>query len=204
LIKKLEQEGLLTLFAPALAGPKINHAGFQKLHKAIQLVPHGHDFQFDPRGLFLYLLTELLAPKEKTALAQTSALEKADLDLWQKLEARAKKLEKLLQAPALSRASQIYATLLPVPGDEILFLLCRSQQRLVTDRVKNYLQKYLQTAEEVTDADVVAKGGVPGTPKFAVIRGQIVNGRLDGRLKKPAPPVVEAAPVSVATARRFN
>jgi hypothetical protein len=50
----------------------------------------------------------------------------------------------------------------------------------------------------------VAKGGVPGTPKFAVIRGQIVNGRLDGRLKKPAPPVVEAAPVSVATARRFN
>ena len=204
LIKRLEQEGLLTLFAPALSGAKVNHAGFQKLHKAAQSVPYGHDFEFDPRGLFLFLLTELLTPKERAALIQASALEKADTDLWQKLETRAKKLEKALQAPKLSRASQIYAALRAVPGDEILFLLCRSTHRLVTDRLKNYLQKYLQTAQEVTDADVVAKGGVPGTPKFDVIRNQIVNGRLDGRLKKPAPVVVEVAPVAVASARRFN
>lgn len=198
-----ERENLLTLFSPALIGAKINHAGYQKLQKAMQLVPYGIDLHLEPLGLFLVLLTEKLSPKERQALIKASGLLKSDVALWQKLEPRAKKLEKALASAKLKKASQIYSLLSAAPGDELLFLLVRSQQRIVLDRLKNYLQKYIVTAQEVTDADVIAKGGVPGTPKFSTIRQGIIFGRLDGRIRRPAPPPVEA-PVMVATARRFN
>jgi hypothetical protein len=69
----------------------------------------------------------------------------------------------------------------------------RSSQRLVLDRVKNYLQKYLPTAQEVTEKDVMEKGAEPGTPKFAKVHQQLINARLDARPKKvvveePPPP----------------
>ncbi len=204
LVKALDQENLLRLFSPALTGAKINHAGFQKLQKAMQLIPYGIDINADMRGIFLTIFTEKLTPKERIAFAKASGLTRQDMDQWRKLEPRAKKLEKQLAASGLNRASQVYALLASRPGDEILFLLCRSNQRLVLDRLRNHLQKYLLMAQEVTQADVVAKGGQPGTPKFEVIRKELIAGRLDGRIRKPAPPPVVEAPVAVAAQRRFN
>lgn len=197
-----DREQLLVLFSPALTGAKINTAGFQKLQKAMQLIPYGVDLDLDPLGLFLNLLTEKMTPKDKSAFIQTTALTKTEQSLWKNLDARAKKLEKALGSEKVKKASQIYALLSTAPGDEILYLLCRSQQRLIQDRLKNYLQKYIVTAQEVTEADVVEKGGVPGTAKFETVRKSVIFGRLDGRIKKPAPP--PEAPVQVVTARRFN
>lgn len=204
LIELLEREGLLSLFSPALTGAKVNHLGFQKLQKALQMVPFGTDFRREPLGLFLNLFAEKLTPKERAAFVKQSGLTKGDLAQWNQLDPRAKKLEKALASPKLNRASLIYATLVKAPGDEILFLLGRSANRTVTDRLKSYLQKHLPTALEVTDADVAARGAVPGTPKFAAAREAYIAGRLDGRIRKPAPPPVpEPAPVAAA-ARRFN
>lgn len=203
LIRALDQENLLSLFSPALAGAKINHAGFQKLQKAMQLIPYGININADMLGVFLSILTEKLSPKERSAFIKASGLKAADVQLWQKLEPRARKLEKQLSASGLSRASQVYGLVASRPGDEILYLLCRSNQRLVLDRLRNHLQKYVLVAQEVTNADVIAKGGKPGTPKFETLRKEIINARLDGRVRKPAPPIVEA-PVAVAATRRFN
>src|SRR5690606_33887923 len=105
------------------------------------------------------ILTEKLSPKDITGLVKNTALTKAEQNLWKTLPVRAKKLEKALASVKIKKASQIYELLSATPGDEILFLLCRSQQRLVVDRLKNFLQKYLITAQEVTEADVVEKGG---------------------------------------------
>jgi tRNA nucleotidyltransferase (CCA-adding enzyme) len=203
LVKAYERENLLTLFSPALTGAKVNHAGFQKLQKAMQLAPYGLDLHLDMLGLFLNLLVEKLSPKEQAAFIGACALTKEDVDLWRKLDARAKKLEKAVAAPTLKRASQIYGLLSKSMGDEIFYLLCRSGQRTVLDRLKNYLQKYLPAAHEVTDADVIARGGQPGTPKFEQLRAQVVSGRLDGRIRKPVPPP-EPVPVAATAARRFN
>ncbi len=198
-----DREKLLTLFSPALAGAKINTAGFQKLQKAMQLVPYGMDLQLNPLGLFLNILTEKLTPKDVTGLVKATALTKAEQNLWKTLPVRAKKLEKALASAKIKKASQIYELLSVTPGDEILFLLCRSQQRLIVDRLKNFLQKYLITAQEVTEADVVEKGGVPGSKQYESIRKNVIAGRLDGRIRKPAPPPEEPV-VATTTARRFN
>ena len=203
LLKAMEREHLLPLFSPALAGAKVNHAGFQKLQKGMQLIPYGVDFHVDWLGLFLLLFTEKLSVKERATLVKATGLTKQDLNLWQRLEPRAKKLERLMMSPKLGKASQVYATLSAAPGDEILYLLCRSEKRLVLDRLRNHLQKYLMTAHEVTDADIIAKGGQPGTLKFEAIRRDFIAGRLDGRIRKPAPPPVPE-PVPVAAVRRFN
>ena len=85
-------------------------------------------------------------------------MHKTEVDLWQKLEPRAKKLEQAVKSARLKQPSQIYQALVKAPGDEMLFLLYRSQQRTVQDRIRNYLQKYYPTALEVTDADVEKAG----------------------------------------------
>ena len=82
------------------------------------------------------------------------------------------------------------------PADEILFLLYQSAQRLVQDRIRNYLQKYMALAQEITDAEVEAKGVVAGTPKFQKLKAEMIAARLDGRTKKPVPPPLPPEPMT--------
>jgi hypothetical protein len=139
--------------------------------------------------LFLFLLLEKLNAKERTQLIKALGIPKAELDAAGKLEARAKKVEKELTAVKSQKPSALYAILSKVPGEILAFLLMRSSQRLVIDRVKNYLQKYLPMAQEVTAQDVV--GAEPGSPKFAKLYQKLVAERLDARPKKI---VVEEVP----------
>lgn len=187
LLRVLEEEKLSHLFSPALTGAKLNLPTFQKLHKARQMVPFGAEFKASNMGLFLNVLLEKLNAKERAALIKNLAIRKADVTLWQKLDANAKKLERELKSPKLSRASALYRFMKAQPGELLLYLLLRSQQRLVVDRIKNYFMKYVPIALEVTDRDLLATGIEPG-PKFAKAKEDYINGRLDGRIKKPVPP----------------
>jgi tRNA nucleotidyltransferase/poly(A) polymerase len=197
IVRALDEEKLLHVFSPAMVGPKLNLAGVVKLQKAKSLVPFGVRFPLEELGIFLYFLTEKLAPKEKTALVEATAMGKAEADLWQKLEVRTRKLERDLKSPKLSRPSQVYEVLSKAPGDQILFLLIRSPLRLVQDRVRNYLQKYLPMAQEVTDEEVLAKGVAPGTAKFQKVKGELIAAKLNARPKKVVPeePVEPPQPV---------
>ena len=191
ILKALEDEKLLHLFSPALTGLKLNLAGFQKWQKARQLLPQDVESASHSYALFLFLLLEKLSAKERIQLIKSLSIPKAELDAAGKLEARAKKVEKELTAAKLQRPSALYAILSKVPGEILAFLLMRSSQRLVIDRVKNYLQKYLPMAQEVTEQDVV--GAEPGTPKFAKLYQKLIAERLDARPKKvvveePPPP----------------
>ena len=137
-------------------------------------------------------------------------MDKAAVEAWQKLEAKAKKLEKELQSAKLAKPSALYHLLSKVPGDQMLFLLAKSSQRIVTDRIRNYLQKYLPAAQEVTDRDVEAAGGVPGTPKFQKLKEQMISKKLDARPKKIVEPALkrrwlpQTAGAESAAARRFD
>src|SRR5258707_6173458 len=50
---------------------------------------------------------------------------------WQKLEPSAKKLEREIKNPKLQKASQIYQVLIKAPGEQILYLVLNSEQRIV-------------------------------------------------------------------------
>jgi tRNA nucleotidyltransferase (CCA-adding enzyme) len=189
IIKLLEEEKLLHLYSPDLAGAKLNHPGLQKLQKARQLVPFGMDIHLESMGLFLYFLTEKLPVKDRATLIKNVGLSRREVDLWQKLEGKSKKLERDLKSAKLQKPSKVYQALTGVPGDQILFLLAHSTERLVHDRIKNYLQKYLPSAQEVTDRDVLATGARPGTPKFQKVREEMILTKLDARPKKIPPPL---------------
>jgi tRNA nucleotidyltransferase (CCA-adding enzyme) len=190
----LEEEKLLALISPMLTAAKLNMPGLQKLQKAKQLVPFGIDIHLESMGLFLYFLTEKLSVKEKAALAKGIGLSKREIELWQKLEVKAKKLEKDLKSAKLQKPSHVYSLLSKAPGDQFLFLLAHSSERLVHDRIRNYLQKYLPSAQEVTDKDVLATGAKPGTPKFQKAREELILTKLDARPKKVPPPEVPQQP----------
>jgi tRNA nucleotidyltransferase (CCA-adding enzyme) len=193
-----ESEGLLAVMSPLLTGAKLNLPGFAKLHKAKQLLPFGVELAVDDTALFFYLLTEKLTPKERAAFVTGSSMKKETVDAWQKLEGRSKKLEKDLTSGKLQKPSQIYNVLSKAPAEQALFLLLKTAPRVVQDRIKNYLQKYLPAAQEVTDRQVIEAGGVIGTPKFERMKAEMVSKRLDSRPKKPpVEPVPEEPPAPV-------
>ncbi len=193
-VKVLQEEKLLQLYSPALAGGKLNLAGLQKLQKARQMVPFGVDLHLEPMGLFLYFFAEDLSAKDKAAFVKSSGLTRREMEQWQKLEAKAKKLEKDLKSPKLQKASHVYLAVSKAAGDQVLFLLAHSQQRIVHDRIKNYLQKYVPSAQEITEKDVLATGAKPGTPKFQKAREDLILTKLDARPKKVPPPEVPPTP----------
>ena len=52
LVKALEEEKLIEIYSPALAGPKLNLPIFAKLQKARQLAPFGMDLRLNSLALF--------------------------------------------------------------------------------------------------------------------------------------------------------
>ncbi len=203
LLAAFQQEKLLGLFSQALAAGKLNLAGLTKLQKAKQLIPFGADFRLDNLSLLLNVATEKLTPKEKAVMAKALAMHKKEVDLWKTLESRSRALERSLKSAKLSRPSLVYQALVGAPGDQILFLLLRSPQRIVHDRIRNYLQKYLPSAQEITERELTAAGAQPGTPKYAKLREELIAARLDGRNRKPpAPPVAEAPAPPPQAARK--
>ena len=193
ILQALDEEKLLGVISPALTGSKLNLVGFQKLQKLQLALGPESALAREARRLFFYLLFEKLTPRERSQVAKSLGLDKATLDAIGKLEARAAKVEKELAAFKFSRPSSLYWLLSKVPGELVLFLLMRSKQRLVLDRLKNYYQKYLPVAHEVSETDILEQGIELGTPKFAKVRTELITARLDARPKKiaveePPPP----------------
>lgn len=200
ILKALDEEHLLYLISAALTGAKLNLAGFTKLQRVQQTLPFGLRLSVDRQSLFLSLLVEKLSPRERQQLVTTVGIDKTELDLAIKLEAKASKFEKELAAARLSRPSAAYAMLSKIPGEILLATLMRSSQRTVCERLRNYLQKYLPMAQEVSEKEVAELSGhEPGTPKFAKAFQQTINARLDARPKKvvveePPPPPPQPGP----------
>jgi tRNA nucleotidyltransferase (CCA-adding enzyme) len=190
--KGLEQMGLLALFSEALTGPKLNLPGLVKFEKNCRLLPDDTATRAARLGPFLYVLTEKLSAKEKQALIKGTDLKKSEVDLWQKLEAKSKKLETQLRAARIKKASQVYAIMSVTPPDEILFQLYHSQLKPVQERMRNYYLKYLPLLQEITPEEWAAIEGKPGTPKYKKAREDFITYRLDRRVKKP--PVEEVPP----------
>ena len=188
LMKTLEEEKLTDLYSPALTGAKLNLANFTKLQKARQLVPFGTDLKMNSLPLFLSVLLENLNAKDRAALIKNAMLDRAEVSAWQKLEGAAKKLERDLKADKLKKASQLYQVLSKAAGEQVLWLMVYSAQRLVQDRIKNYFEKYLPASQEVTDEMVTLAGAVPGTPKFQRTKEEMILKHLDARPKKVEPP----------------
>ena len=199
-VKLLDEEKLLHLISPALTAARLNMPGLLKLQKAKQLVPFGIDIHMESMGLFLFFLAEKLNAKERAAFAKGIGLSKREMEQWQKLDVKAKKLEKDLKSAKLQKPSHVYTLLSKSPGDQIIFLLAHSSERLVHDRIRNYLQKYLPSAQEVTEKDVLATGARPGTPKFQKVREELILTKLDARPKKVPPPEVPQQPMAAAPA----
>lgn len=152
------------------------------------MVPFGVEFEPNYLALFLDMLLEKLSPKERAALIKQAGLTRAEVGAAQKLGPAAKKLERTLKGAKLTKPSVLFQVLAKAPGEQVLYLAVNSAQRIVQDRIKNYFQKYLPLADEVTDEMVAETGVTPGTPKFRKAKEEMVLAKLDARPKKVAPP----------------
>lgn len=190
-LKELDEQKLLAQICDTLTGPKLNLPGFAKLLKVRQYIPFGISFPVDDFALFLFLLSEKLNAKEQSALAAATGMDRHEKQIVGKMQARARKLEKTLQSAKLQKASQVYSLLAPEKGETVVFLYLTTQQRLVQDRIRNYLQKYILAASEVTSEEVEAEGLKPDSPKFAKRKAEKIAARLDARPRKaPEPPIL--------------
>jgi hypothetical protein len=148
---------------------------------------------------FLEVISAALNPREKAEFARNIGLDKHGDEAVKKLPVDAKKLESVLKSARMQKPSHVYFALEAASGDLILYLMYQSQQRIVQDRMRNYLQKYLPAAQE-------AAGDLP----VGKARTEAITKKLNARPKKvPTPPApVEVAPPPPAprnwAARRNN
>jgi tRNA nucleotidyltransferase/poly(A) polymerase len=192
ILKAIDEAGLLTLFSPALTGPKFNLPGMVKLEKAFRIVPGEERWRSARFGPFLCSLAEKLAAREKQMFAKAVDLSAAEVELWQKLEARSKKLETALGPARIRKPSQVYRLVAAAEPDVVLFLLCRSSLKPVQERLRNHFQKYLPAVQEITPEEWASVEGPPGTARYAKAREAFLSNRLDQRPKKPASPESES------------
>jgi tRNA nucleotidyltransferase (CCA-adding enzyme) len=194
IMRSLEEAGLASLFSPSLAGPRLNLPGLARLEKIVRLVPDEPRFRSARLGPFLYALTEKLTPREKQALVKTTEMRKTELDLWQKLEPRARKLETALRSQRLAKPSQVYFLLAKAAPDEVLFLLYHSAVKPVQERLRNYFQKYIPAVQEITPEEWAAVDSKAGSRRNKA-REEFVTNRLNRRPRKPEPALPAPAPV---------
>ncbi len=189
ILKALDEAGLVSIFVAALTGPKLNIHGMAKFEKLARLMPDDPRTRASRVGPFFWVLAQNLTPKEKQALIKGAELSKADVDAWQKLEPRAKKLETALRSPNLRKPSQVYQAVSAAAPDEILLLLYHSQLKLVQERLRNYFQKYLPLVQEIPPEEFAALDVKPGMPKYEKAHEALIANRLDRR--PPRPPADE-------------
>ena len=199
ILKLLEENGLLALLSPIAAGPKLNLGGIVKLEKAARILPDDEAGRAARLAPFLFALTERWTARERQALAKAAELSKAELVLWQRLDARSKKLETALRSARLRKPSQIYQLVSAAASDEVLFLLYHSVLKPVQERLRNHFHKYLPAVQEITAEEWASVPGTPGTPRYQKARQEFINRRLDRRVPKPAAPPADAPPAPVAT-----
>jgi tRNA nucleotidyltransferase/poly(A) polymerase len=190
-IKDLETTGLLALFSKALANGKANYTGLSKLEKLKKSLPLPPAGWTDGWRSFFIVLTENLSPRDKAELAANVGMGKADLESCKKLQASAKKLEAALKSPNLRKPSQTYDLVHAAQPDVVLYVLFESAQRLVQDRIRNYIQKYLPLVQEIPESEFVAEGIVPGAKNYEKTRAAFIAAKLNARPKKVEESFVE-------------
>ncbi len=200
ILKDLETAGLLALFSPFLSGPKLNLAGVAKMEKLARLLPDDAVSRAARFGPFLFALMENFGPKERQALVKAVELAKPEVDLWQKLEARSKKLEAALRAPRIRKPSHVYHLVTGAQPDEVLFLMYHSAFKPVQERLRNYFQKYLPAVQEITAEEWAAVENGQAH-RQAKARDEFINMVLDRKPPKPEPPP-EIPVVEVGEVRR--
>jgi len=188
ILKGLNEAGLLVLFSPAMSAGKLNAQGLAKFERIWHLVPDDIRWRASRLGPVMYAITERLSPKEEQALIKTCELAKGDVDKWQKLDARAKKLENALKSARIRKPSHVYQVASPAVPDEVIFLLYHSTQKPVQERLRNYFQKYLPLVQEIPPEEFAKIEGKPKTPKYNKAREDFIAVQLDRRPKKPVEP----------------
>ncbi len=170
----------------------LNLAGLGRWEKLRRMIPgRGAEWL-----LFLQVLTEEMKTKERTTFFAAFGIDPAEWEAGRKLKPRAAKLEAALKSPALRRPSQVYNALCDAPLADILTLLYESSQRIVQERLRNYLEKYLQEASEITDAQVELTGAKPGTAQFRKAKTALIAARLNAPIPQ-TPPDAPATPSPV-------
>ena len=127
------------------------------------------------------MLFEKLNPKERSALIAAAELTKRGSGRSGETGRRREEAGARSEESQAAKASQLYALLSKTPGEQVLYLAVYSTQRIVHDRIRNYFQKYLPAALEVTNEVVAATGVAPGTPKFQRVKDEMIVTRLDAR-----------------------
>ena len=194
ILKALDDNGLVSMFVPSLAGEKLNIAGLSRFEKAARLLPDDPKTRAARMGPFFWVLNEPLSPKERQAFSNAIGMSKEECDAWQKLDPKVKKIETALRSPKIRKPSQVYQIVSSSSPDEIMMVLYKSELKPVQERMRNYFQKYLPLAMEIPPEDFASIKEKPGTPKYQKARDALIATRLDRRPPRVDPDTVPPPP----------
>lgn len=191
ILKDYQNTGMMPLFSSAL-GSKLDAHAIEKLERLRKMIPQELFTASAGWLAFMNVLTTTLNQKDRVELARNIGIDRRTAEAVKDLPALAKKVEGVLKSARIQKPSHVYFALEPASVDVILYLMYQSQQRIVQDRIRNYLQKYLPAAQEA-----IAEGAPTGKARV-----EAITSKLNARPKKPTVGIVEAAPPAPPPAAR--
>ena len=180
ILKDYQATGMIGLFTPALAAEKLDIHALEKLERLRKSIPQELFGRSGGWMAFFEVFAVNLNVREKAELIRNLGLDRKAIEALKKLVPDAKKLETQLKSAKMTKPSHVYFAVEAASADVVLQLMYTSQQRIVQDRIRNYLQKYLPVAQEAAAGMALGKA-----------RTEAITQKLNARPKKPVVEVVE-------------
>lgn len=176
----LEDYGILPQIADGLRLNETQWAQLERVEQVIRLLRDGSE-TVERWLLLLMVIFSELTPKQVERLLGDWNLG-ADCSARIQFTDRPVELLKERLNRAHLRNSEIYALLAPLHGEELMYLLLRSDSQVILDRVLDFNQRLRRIEVEITGKDMIELGFSPG-PSFKEALAKVKEAKLNGIVK---------------------
>ena len=132
--------------------------------------------------VYLMALCDNLTYKEMAALCDKFVFRRVERLRLLACKEKADRLLRILRSRKALKASQIYAHLIGLSFEELIFIMAKSDSSRARSRIKEFLQKYQGIHLKIGGSDIRSLGLKPG-PVFKKILDKVLHQKIDGILK---------------------
>ncbi|MCD6333835.1 MAG: CCA tRNA nucleotidyltransferase [Candidatus Latescibacteria bacterium] len=177
---RLDELGVLRTLHPGLRIDGDREDLFARIGETLSWFGQRHpDDEVDRWMLFFLGLMDALGDEEKSAFAEKWHMPRKVRELVREIDSFPEVLVPLTQAHI--SASRTYRSLKPLSIESVLFLMARTTEESVEQRIELYLDRLRNASISLSGRDL-DNMGIPQGPIFSMILDKVINAKIDGKV----------------------
>ncbi len=181
---RLDELGVLRALHPGLRTDGDRKNLFARIGEALSWFGQRHPDDVVDRWMLFFLgLMDALEVKEKSAFAEKWRMPRKVRELVREIGHFVEVVVSLTEARI--HPSRIYRLLNPIKTESVLFLMARSTEKSVKQRIALYLDRLRKVSIELSGRDL-SDMGIPPGPIFRTILDGVLEAKIDGKVGSKA------------------